>query len=593
LVEKVDSFIGENFEKIINDSVDFTKLPCIKTRIIVHNEPENLREELATNMAARAISYFQTYSKMSDRVEQQIEALTQKSHLLFLEGNTLEDCSKINETTNLGACEVVQDYKRSKQSKSAKTAGHNSQPLGIQQIQHHVSGTIPIKLDASKVANAKYASNESLNSIGSSEADMEQEIESKLIALNQSSQGFWIVLSVLYRRLVVLSMQLTDDEDLTGSAESTTTTPPHETLNGNGHLIHGANVKQPTDLSQDSVLAKIANCAALVKQPIPPMSTARCSVGAVFLNGKIIVCGGYNRGECLKSAEEYDLESGKWKALPQMLTERGRLGSTVANGKLYAVGGSDGNDDLATVECFDPLTKKWSFVAPLGKSRSNNSCTELNGYIYCIGGSSDQQYLRECERFNLSTGEWESIAPLQTARSQAACVTWRGQIFVIGGSTRAGCSDSVEAYDPETNAWRTISKMSTPRRGCAVACCKNFLHVMGGNDGTQPLASCEILESPNSHWRSSPSLNTARANTNAVVTAGNAIYLVGGFDNVQFLSSVEVFESEALGWKSWVQKNLGRNGSLNEDDEETASIDDSSKGAEITPRASTATITAH
>ena len=78
-----------------------------------------------------------------------------------------------------------------------------------------------------------------------------------------------------------------------------------------------------------------------------------------------------------------------------------------------------------------------------------------------------------------------------------------------------------------------------------------------------------------------------------MVTAGNAIYLVGGFDNVQFLSSVEVFESEALGWKSWVQKNLGRNGSLNEDDEETASIDDSSKGAEITPRASTATITAH
>lgn len=89
LVEKVDSFIGENFEKIINDSVDFTKLPCIKTRIIVHNEPENLREELATNMAARAISYFQTYSKMSDRVEQQIEALTQKVSTLttFIDNN--------------------------------------------------------------------------------------------------------------------------------------------------------------------------------------------------------------------------------------------------------------------------------------------------------------------------------------------------------------------------------------------------------------------------------------------------------------------------------------------------------------------------
>jgi hypothetical protein len=96
----------------------------------------------------------------------------------------------------------------------------------------------------------------------------------------------------LYKRLVVLSIQLTDDEDLTGSAESTTTTPPHEVLNGGGHIINEASTKQTTDLSQASVLAKIANCTALAKQPIPAMSIARCSVGAAFLNGKIIVCGG-------------------------------------------------------------------------------------------------------------------------------------------------------------------------------------------------------------------------------------------------------------------------------------------------------------
>jgi hypothetical protein len=53
-------------------------------------------------------------------------------------------------------------------------------------VNHHVTGALPVKIDASKIANAKYASNESLNSIGSSETDVEQEIESKLIALNQS-----------------------------------------------------------------------------------------------------------------------------------------------------------------------------------------------------------------------------------------------------------------------------------------------------------------------------------------------------------------------------------------------------------------------
>jgi hypothetical protein len=109
------------------------------------------------------------------------------------------------------------------------------------------------------------------------------------------------------------------------------------------------------------------------------------------------------------------------------------------------------------------------------------------------------------------------------------------------------------------------------------------------------LATSEVLETPNSHWRSAPSLNTARANTNAVVTAGNVIYLVGGFDNINFLSSIEVMESETLGWRYWIQKHCNK--SLNEEDEESTSSksgDDSKnsmRSDSVTPRASTATIT--
>lgn len=72
----------ENFEKIINDSVEFTKLPCVKTRIIVPHSGNQVQEDVANAMATRAISYFQSYPKISERVEQQIEALTQKVTLL-------------------------------------------------------------------------------------------------------------------------------------------------------------------------------------------------------------------------------------------------------------------------------------------------------------------------------------------------------------------------------------------------------------------------------------------------------------------------------------------------------------------------------
>jgi len=67
LVGKAEAFIVENFEKIIADSLEFTKLPCIKARIIVtHNDHENIREELASSVASKTITYFQKYPKISD-----------------------------------------------------------------------------------------------------------------------------------------------------------------------------------------------------------------------------------------------------------------------------------------------------------------------------------------------------------------------------------------------------------------------------------------------------------------------------------------------------------------------------------------------
>lgn len=49
--------------------------------------------------------------------------------------------------------------------------------------------------------------------------------------------------------------------------------------------------------------------------------------------------GGYDRGECLKSTEEYDVLRSEWRHLPDMLCERGRFDAAVVGGILYAVAG--------------------------------------------------------------------------------------------------------------------------------------------------------------------------------------------------------------------------------------------------------------
>uniref|UniRef100_A0A183U5R4 CPSF_A domain-containing protein n=1 Tax=Toxocara canis TaxID=6265 RepID=A0A183U5R4_TOXCA len=112
-------------------------------------------------------------------------------------------------------------------------------------------------------------------------------------------------------------------------------------------------VQQQQNQERAALLARLITTSGNERTPLPEMNSARCSIGAVFLNGKIVVCGkrfnqstafifirGYDRGECLKSAEEYDVVKGEWRQLLDMSNERGRFDAAVAAGKVYAVAGS-------------------------------------------------------------------------------------------------------------------------------------------------------------------------------------------------------------------------------------------------------------
>ena len=55
---------------------------------------------------------------------------------------------------------------------------------------------------------------------------------------------------------------------------------------------------------------------------LPEMEHARCGMGAGAVGNKLIVCGGYGRGECLDSVEQFDPVAFVWKRLPDMPTQR-------------------------------------------------------------------------------------------------------------------------------------------------------------------------------------------------------------------------------------------------------------------------------
>ena len=89
---------------------------------------------------------------------------------------------------------------------------------------------------------------------------------------------------------------------------------------------------------------------------------------------KLVICGGYDRGECLTSVEMYDAITNTWSSMEPMITKRGRFGLAKVYKEgveiLYAVAGSSGQMEENSVERFGK-DGKWTQVADLPVAMSN------------------------------------------------------------------------------------------------------------------------------------------------------------------------------------------------------------------------------
>ncbi len=77
--------------------------------------------------------------------------------------------------------------------------------------------------------------------------------------------------------------------------------------------------------------------------------------------------GGYNRGDCLDTVEQFNPNENEWKSLPfPMTSRRGRVSAAIVNNQIYVCGGSDGQKELNTGEYFNLKSmNKWSIIDEL------------------------------------------------------------------------------------------------------------------------------------------------------------------------------------------------------------------------------------
>ncbi|XP_022661871.1 influenza virus NS1A-binding protein homolog A-like isoform X3 [Varroa jacobsoni] len=331
----------------------------------------------------------------------------------------------------------------------------------------------------------------------------------------------------------------------TGLSSNGQTTPPVTAGNTNnnggggppmGQLpgsIGGSNQMSPQKLYQQ--LQQMSTLAAMNHQ--------RCSMGVAELNGSLFVCGGYDRGECLRSVELLSLSKNRWTPLPDMLVPRARTNVASLNGLVYAMGGSDGSRDLASAEVYHSDRQRWEALPPLPVPRSHAGVCALNGKIYVIGGwtGAGQDGMTRVDVFDPKTASWDTIAGLNIGRSQAGVAVMNGCIYVLGGCEAWNCTPSVERYSPEEDRWILCAPMQSARRGCGAAALNSRLYAIGGHDSSRSLCSVEIYDAATNTWTPGPALTTCRANVGAAVVRGRLL-AVGGFNGKTFLNTLETLD---------------------------------------------------
>jgi hypothetical protein len=94
--------------------------------------------------------------------------------------------------------------------------------------------------------------------------------------------------------------------------------------------------------------------------------------------------GGYDRGECLDTIEQFDPIEDKWTSLSiPMLSRRGRVSAAILSNKIYVCGGSDGQKELNTGEYFDLQSMdKWLPIKDLDTPVAHGGKIFLNRILF-------------------------------------------------------------------------------------------------------------------------------------------------------------------------------------------------------------------
>ncbi|MBM4400374.1 MAG: hypothetical protein FJ045_00305, partial [Crenarchaeota archaeon] len=185
--------------------------------------------------------------------------------------------------------------------------------------------------------------------------------------------------------------------------------------------------------------------------------------------------------------EVYNPATDTWETKTPMPTARASLQANVVNGKIYLIGGNPNN---TLNEVYDPETDSWITKTPMPTGASDYASAVVDNKIYVIGGFSKSQDSTLNQIYDPETDTWSQGAPLPSITSYGAAGATTGvnapkRIYVLGRDFSFSEPPYINGvYDPEKDRWTFGASIPTERHGFGVAVLNDMLYAIGGQTET-------------------------------------------------------------------------------------------------------------
>ena len=260
---------------------------------------------------------------------------------------------------------------------------------------------------------------------------------------------------------------------------------------------------------------------------LQPMRENREGPSSFVCNNQLFVLGG-----CVSSIEKLplnavqDYQSLRWKNVRVELP--GRLHnhcSVVYNTQLIVVGGFNDDkvrylDSITEISLVPPYTSK--LLATMPQRRCSHGVAIFDDKILIVGGEENLfplSILRSVVMYDITKNECQELAPLPYPVREMATVKWGDDnVMIMGG---VGCDDKplnkVLMYNINTQKSHELPDMKYKRRGCVAAVVRDTVIVMGGYDELKSLNSVEGFRFDRNSWEELPPMNKERFNATAAI----------------------------------------------------------------------------